>query len=158
MFPISAVLIFLVKPEVASAQFKVEQEERQKLEYTSSLNNGNGKTVQTTTSSYTIDPGSVSTNGTELKTKSCTVTIIEPQQSKQRFYGSVELDSERINRDASQIADEILQHLISLVGAKVKVTLEIEAEVENGIPENIIRTINENCRTLNFRSQNFEEG
>ena len=59
----------------------------------------------------------------------------QSQPSKQRFYGSVELDSERINRDASQIADEILQHLISLVGAKVKVTLEIEAEVENGIPE-----------------------
>ena len=149
---------FLVKPEVALAQFKVEQEERQKLEYTSSLNNGNAKTVQTTTSSYTIDPGSVSTDGTELKTKFHTVTVIEPLQPKQRFYGSVELDSERINRDASQIADEILQHLISLVGAKVKVTLEIEAEVENGIPENVVRTIRENCHTLKFESQDFAEG
>ena len=116
------------------------------------------KTVQTTTSSYVIDPGSVSTDGTELTTNSRTVTIIEPLQPKQRFYGSVELDSERINRDASQIADEILQHLISLVGAKVRVTLEIEAEVENGIPENVVRTIRENCHTLKFESQDFAEG
>ena len=149
---------FLVKPEVALVQFKVEQEERQKLEYTSNSNIRNGKTVESTTSSYIIDPGSVSTDGTELATKFHKVTVIEPQPSKQRFYGSVELDSERINRDASQIADEILQHLISLVGAKVKVTLEIEAEVENGIPENVVRTIRENCHTLKFDSQDFAEG
>ena len=78
-------------------------------------------------------------------------------KEKRRFHGSVELDSERINRDACAIADEVLQHLISLVGANVKVTLEIEAEIESGIPENVIRTVSENCRTLNFRSQNFED-
>ncbi|MGV2827927.1 Swt1 family HEPN domain-containing protein [Myxosarcina sp. GI1(2024)] len=78
-------------------------------------------------------------------------------KKKHRFYGSVELDSERLNRDASQIADEVLQHLTSLVGANVKVTLEIEARVENGIPDNVIRTVNENCRTLKFKSQEFEE-
>ncbi len=149
---------FLVKPEVASAQFKIEKEEKQKLEYTSSGNNKNEKTVKTTTSSYITDSVSLSINSTEMTANSSIVTIIEPQQPKKRFYGSVELDSERINRDASQIADEILQHLISLVGAKVKVTLEIEAEVESGIPENVIRTIRENCHTLKFESQDFAEG
>ena len=67
---------FLIKPEVASAQFKAEQEERQKLEYASSGNNGSSKTVQTTTSSYIIDPGSVSTDGTELAPKFHKVTVI----------------------------------------------------------------------------------
>lgn len=76
---------------------------------------------------------------------------------KRRFYGSVELDSERINRDACAIADEVLQHLTSLIGANVKVTLEIEAEVTDGIPDNVIRTVNENCKTLKFKSQGFEE-
>ena len=83
---------------------------------------------------------------------------LQPQlKQKRRFYGFVELDSERINRDACAIADEVLQHLISLVGANVKVTLEIEAEVESGIPENVIRTIRENCHTLKFDSQDFSE-
>jgi hypothetical protein len=76
---------------------------------------------------------------------------------KRRFYGSVELDSERMNRDACAIADEVLQHLTSLIGAKVKVILEIEAEVTEGIPDNVIRTVSENCKTLKFKSQGFEE-
>jgi hypothetical protein len=80
-----------------------------------------------------------------------------PLKKKRRFYGSVELDSERINRDACAIADEVLQHLISLVGANVKVTLEIEAEVTEGIPDHAIRTISENCKTLKFKSQGFED-
>jgi hypothetical protein len=87
------------------------------------------------------------------------VTPPPPPQLKQkrRFYGSVELDSERINRDASAIADEVLQHLTSLIGSKVKVTLEIEAKVTEGIPDNVIRTVSENCKTLKFTSQGFEE-
>ena len=140
---------FLVKPDVASAQFKVEQEERQKLEYTSSSNNGNGKTVKTTTSSYTVDPVSVSTNGTELKTNSSTVATIETQ-SKRRFHGTVELSSLRLIDQVQQIADEVVQHLTSLKNAKVKVTLEIEAEEEEGIPDNVIRTVSENCKTLDL--------
>lgn len=96
------------------------------------------------------------TNNGLLKSNSATVTVTEPKPRK-RFYGSIQLDSERINRDASQIADEILQHLTSLVGAEVKVTLEIEAKIESGIPENVIRTIRENCHTLRFESQDFSE-
>ena len=148
---------FLVKPEVALAQFKAEQEERQKLEYTSNENIGNGNAVQSARDNYKTNAHS-SNNSSLLKSNSSTNIIVEPQQPKKRFYGSVALDSERINRDASQIADEILQHLTSLVGAKVKVTLEIEAEVESGIPENVIRTIRENCHTLRFESQDFSEG
>ena len=44
-----------------------------------------------------------------------------------RFHGSVTLDPTRVGRDASRIADEVIAHLAGLVGAKVKVTLEIEA-------------------------------
>ncbi len=145
---------FLVKPEVASAQFKAEEEDRQRATF--KVNNGNGKTVQTPTSSYTTDPVSISTNGTLPEPDSPTVTITETQ-IKRRFYGSVELDSLRLIADSQQIADEIVQHLTCLKNAKVKVTLEIEAEVANGIPDNVIRTVSENCRTLKFKSQGFEQ-
>src|ERR1700730_9527550 len=36
-----------------------------------------------------------------------------------------------------------------LVGSSVKVTLKIEAEVEAGTPENVVRTVTENSRTRN---------
>ena len=44
-------------------------------------------------------------------------------------------------------------HLAGLVGSNVTVTLEIEAEVKSGAPDNVVRTVTENCRTLKFTSQ-----
>ena len=74
-----------------------------------------------------------------------------------RFHGSVSLDPARVGRDAGRIADEVISHLAGLVGSKVKVTLEIEAEIQTGAPENVVRTVTENSRTLKFNTHGFEE-
>jgi hypothetical protein len=79
-----------------------------------------------------------------------------PQLPK-RFHGSVTLNAARVGRDAGRIADEVISHLTALVGSEVKVTLEIEAQVPNGVPENTVRTVTENSRTLKFDSQGFEK-
>jgi predicted AAA+ superfamily ATPase len=73
-----------------------------------------------------------------------------------RFHGTVTLDATRVGRDASKVADEVITHLGGLVGAQVKVTLEIEAEVPAGVPENVVRTVTENSRTLKFDTHGFE--
>ena len=49
------------------------------------------------------------------------------------------------------------KHLCGLVGARADVTLEVHAEVREGIPEDRQRIVNENCRTLKFLSFGFEE-
>lgn len=36
-------------------------------------------------------------------------------------------------------------------------TLEIEADIPNGAPDTIVRTVTENSRTLKFTNQGFEE-
>jgi hypothetical protein len=41
-------------------------------------------------------------------------------------------------------------------GDRPSVTLEIEAEIPNGAPDNVVRTVTENGRTLKFKSQGFE--
>jgi hypothetical protein len=74
-----------------------------------------------------------------------------------RFHGTVALDPTRVGRDASRIADEVIAHLSGLVGAKVKVTLEVEAEIPAGAPDHVVRTVTENSRTLKFTSQGFEK-
>lgn len=74
-----------------------------------------------------------------------------------RFHGTVTLDSTRVGRDASRIADEVIAHLAGLVGANIKVTLEIEAEIPSGAPDNVVRTVTENSRTLKFINQGFEK-
>jgi hypothetical protein len=42
------------------------------------------------------------------------------------------------------------------VGAEVTVTLEIEATIPGGAPEQVVRTVTENGRRLKFTSGGFE--
>ena len=69
-----------------------------------------------------------------------------------RYHGTVTLDSARVGRDAGRIADEVVTHLVGLVGSKVTVTLEIQAEIPAGAPDNVVRTVTENSRTLKLGS------
>jgi hypothetical protein len=80
----------------------------------------------------------------------------EPPRAR-RFHGSVTLNPVRLSRDASDMANEIVQYLVKQPGAKVEVTLEIQAEIPNGAPDDLIRTVSENCRTLKFSTFDFEE-
>lgn len=73
------------------------------------------------------------------------------------FFGSVKVDTTRISRDVASIANEIIQHLAALPDSEVAVTLEIQARVPGGVPDNVVRTVSENCRTLKFSSQHFEK-
>jgi predicted AAA+ superfamily ATPase len=88
--------------------------------------------------------------------------IVEPplpdpvSSQPKRFHGSVLLDVERVGRDASRIADEVIAHLNGLVGANVRVTLEIDADIPSGAPDHVVRTVTENGRQLKFTSQGFE--
>ena len=63
----------------------------------------------------------------------------------------------RAGRDASRIADEVISHLSSIEGAEVSITLQIIARIPSGAPENVVRTVTENARTLKFDTQGFSE-
>ena len=83
--------------------------------------------------------------------------VVPPRLQPKRFYGSVSIDPVRAGKVAGQIAEEVVAHLTGLTGSKVEVTLEIEAEIPDGAPEHVVRTVTENARTLDFMSQGFEE-
>ncbi|TVR58807.1 MAG: ATP-binding protein, partial [Candidatus Competibacteraceae bacterium] len=74
-----------------------------------------------------------------------------------RFHGAATLDATRVGRDASKIADEVIAHLVGLMGATVTVSIEIEAQIPEGAPDHVVRTVTENSRTLKFTSQGFEK-
>ena len=74
-----------------------------------------------------------------------------------RFHGTAPLRAKLVTGDAGRIADEVIQHLTSLLGAEVEVTLEIQATVPEGVPDNIVRIVTENASTLKFTAQGFEE-
>ena len=68
----------------------------------------------------------------------------------------MQLDATRVGRDAGQVAEEVIAHLAGIVGADVKVTLDIEANIPSGASEQVVRTVTENGRTLKFKEQGFE--
>ncbi len=74
-----------------------------------------------------------------------------------RFYGSVELAPISAKLDFATIVDEVLEQFTSRVGTQVKITIEIEAESDEGFGENQQRAVRENCGMLRFTNAEFPE-
>lgn len=74
-----------------------------------------------------------------------------------RFYGVTSLDPQRVSRDADQVANEVVRHLVALLDAEVTIKLEISADVPEGVPDDVVRTVTENAKTLRFDQHGFEE-
>ena len=72
-----------------------------------------------------------------------------------RFHGSVVIDPVRANKEIAEIVDDVVQHLVG--NGDVTLRLEIEANIPDGAPDSIVRTVNENARVLKFESFGFEE-
>ena len=84
--------------------------------------------------------------------------VVPPTPTHRRYHGTVQLDPNRADRDASQIAEEVIAHLVGVTRAEVKVTIEIEAQLPDGASEHVVRTVTENGRTLKFEpGSGFEE-
>jgi len=64
------------------------------------------------------------------------------------FHMSARLDTTRIGRDVQKLVEEVINHLTSVDGAHVEVTLEVNAKSQNGLSQQVVRTVSENCRTL----------
>lgn len=124
----------LVKPEVASRQMDAERTAHDP----SGLEGGNG--------TETGNEASVSGASASAGTGGSAPANTKPK----RFHGSIILDASRVGRDAGKVAEEVIAHLVGLVGANVTVALEISVEIPEGAPDNVVRTVTENARTLGF--------
>lgn len=131
----------LVKPEAARRQMDAEA---------ANQTPGGAATVTGTSSATGGDGSTAAAVGT------ATPTIMAASRPS-RFHGSINLDPTRVGRDAGRIVDEEISRLSGLMNSSVTVTLEVEAEVPGGVPEKVVRTVTENCRTLKFQNQGFEE-
>jgi hypothetical protein len=66
------------------------------------------------------------------------------------------VDRDRASCEVGRIAEQVLQHLTTLPRADVRLTLEIEADAPDGMPDDVQRIVTENCQTLRFAKQGFE--
>jgi hypothetical protein len=133
----------VVKPEVAAAQ--IEKDSAAAPTPTAGVINGAGAA------------GAGETEPAGGGTATTTLGPVPKVPVLRRFHGSAKIDATRLSRDVDLIASSVVQHLSALLDAKVTVTLEIEAEIPSGAPDNVVRTVTENCRTLKFENSGFEE-
>ncbi|HEX3641869.1 MAG TPA: hypothetical protein VHV10_11310, partial [Ktedonobacteraceae bacterium] len=153
---------FLVKPEIALAQMATEALEAEAKLKVSSPSMAYTQS-QERLSPVVLERGGATITSPQVQGSAPVVPVpvqlfpVPEEPQMHRFYGSASINEQRIGRDAAQIMDEVVKHLVSLNGAKVKVTLEIQAEVPNGVPTDIVRTVKENCHALHFETFGFEE-
>ena len=138
----------LVKPDEAAAQLEAEAAAKPDNPYPPQLP-GQMPVGRQGPAPYTTPGGQTTGAGPE--------TPSTQAAKPKRFYGTVLLDTIRTGPAAQRIIEEVVQHLAGLPGADVEVTMEIQAKVSDGVPDDVVRTVTENCRTLRFTTQEFEE-
>jgi uncharacterized protein len=76
-----------------------------------------------------------------------------------RFYGSVEIDMERPVKAFDAILNAVVMELQRTQGAKVKLTLEVEAEAPKGFSAADVGVVRDNARQLKFKAEStgFED-
>jgi len=129
----------LVKPDIAGKQIDLDTQ------------------IPITTPGTIVGSSSEETTGQGAKPFIVDTKPKEDRPKLKRFYATVKLDPERVGRDASRIADEVISNLAGQLGAEVKVTLEIQVFLPDGASEQTVRTVTENARTLKFDSHGFEK-
>ena len=74
----------------------------------------------------------------------------QPPSKPRRFYGSVEIDMNRPVKAFDTILNSVVMELQRSPGAKVKLTLEIEAEAPSGFNDADVGVVRDNTKQLKF--------
>jgi hypothetical protein len=75
-----------------------------------------------------------------------------PSSRPRRFYGSVEIDMVRPVKAFDSILNAVVMELQRTKGAKITLTLEIEATADDGFAEADIGVVRDNARQLKFKT------
>ena len=158
----------VVHPEVALAQLREDQRKAQALD-TRRIAEGSGTTTGDAPGTGNLDGhGNPETGGTSqggeggpaggraVGPTGGATSVVRPTPRKRRYHGSVQIDPARPIPQSNRVAEEVIS-LLQSAGARVRVTIEIEADFAEGAPEHIMRAVLENGRTLRFADSGFEE-
>jgi uncharacterized protein len=100
---------------------------------------------------------STATNGTPTAPTQTPIHAGQPTKTaNRRFYGTVTLDPLLAKKQFADIVDEIVQQFTTRVGDQVHISVELHAQTAKGFDAGLERTVRENCRTLKFKSFDFE--
>lgn len=132
----------LVRPDLALAQRETE------------LAEGAGRPTPTGGAADTTDTG----GGESQPTGDTPKGGQQPSGTakKTRFFGVATVNPERYARDLTRLSQEIIQHLAAADGVELEIRVEISAHAPQGFPDDKIRNVEENARTLKIEPYGFE--
>jgi hypothetical protein len=143
----------LVRPERAIAQREQELAEREATRVAA----GAGETTTSPDELFHAaqrDAGSDATGGLAGAGGAGTPA---PGPKNTRFYGVARINPERYGRDFNRLQQEVIQHLAAPEGVDLEISVEITARKKDGYPDDKVRIVTENARTLKFDSYGFED-
>lgn len=76
--------------------------------------------------------------------------------TKKRYYATINLHSETLNRELAKVNEAVLDQL-RMAHADISISLEIRAENAGGFDDRLMGIIDENAETLGFENSAFEE-
>ena len=136
---------FLLKAEVAKRQIEKENAEREAA----------GASDQ----EYPLVPGGHADGKVSESGGSASITGQQPAfplaKKNTHFFGSIKIDSNKLGSTAGTINTEVIQHLNNLTDVQINITLDIQVNIPDGVPDDVVRTIRENCKVLKFDTSEF---
>lgn len=73
------------------------------------------------------------------------------------YYGAIELKADRPVIHLGKLTQEVIQHMSTQPGAKVRLSLRVDIEFADGLEENTQRTVLENSKFLKFDDFGFQK-
>lgn len=147
----------LVKPSVAMKQIMEQQKQQAEQQGAQNAGTGGGSAQGAVTNSVGESNGQYQTGGSSTQTGAGTDSGAAAAPKNTRFFMSAKLDNTRVNKNVNDYLTEVIQHLMSVDGADVELTLEVSVSAPGGIPSSTVRTVSENCRTLKIQNFGFED-
>ena len=140
----------LVRPDRAMAQ---RERERAAQEAARAAASGAAPAPGTSTT----EPGGEGTHAT-AGTPGAPPADPEPSGPRNtRFFGVARVNSGLYMKDLTKISQEVIQHLAAPENVDLEISIEITAHKKDGYPDNKVRIVTENARTLKFDSYGFED-
>jgi len=142
----------LVRPDLALAQRDRELAERAAAAGASAgARDTRGSATEETAAGQ---PGET---GAEPGTGAPSPTGPQPGPKNTRFFGVARISPDRYARDLTRLSQEIIQHLAAPDGVELEIRVEITARKPDGYPDDKVRNVTENARTLKFETYGFED-
>lgn len=157
--------LLLIEPKAAAdfaAKLAQEAAERQaaiqERQAGDETGGGTGGGAGSGVSSGSAGAGSVANSAGASVCSGGAATTSKPSSpaKKTTFFGTVDLNPNQAKVQFSDVADEVLM-LLNRSGVKLRISVEIEAELPAGFDDGVQRSVRENCNQLKFKNHEFGE-